>query len=107
MILIRLTSRQGVARLALEFRRILNHRVSDYYQCRYQDASSDSEGNMDAMNPRRPHHAQCRSEEHTSELQSLMRISYAVFCLKTKKQITSTAAHDTLPIIHINVTENS
>src|SRR3546814_5418421 len=27
-----------------------------------------------------------RSEEHTSELQSLMRISYAVFCLKTKKR---------------------
>src|SRR3546814_1377932 len=30
-----------------------------------------------------------RSEEHTSELQSLMRISYAVFCLKKKKQKTS------------------
>src|SRR3546814_1290938 len=30
-----------------------------------------------------PHH---RSEEHTSELQSLMRISYAVFCLKKKTQ---------------------
>src|SRR3546814_5995573 len=29
-----------------------------------------------------------RSEEHTSELQSLMRISYAVFCLKKKKQHT-------------------
>src|SRR3546814_5941608 len=29
-----------------------------------------------------------RSEEHTSELQSLMRISYAVFCLKKKKTIT-------------------
>src|SRR3546814_7565926 len=29
--------------------------------------------------------AQARSEEHTSELQSLMRISYAVFCLKKKK----------------------
>src|SRR3546814_3155517 len=28
--------------------------------------------------------AESRSEEHTSELQSLMRISYAVFCLKTK-----------------------
>src|SRR3546814_8859781 len=28
-----------------------------------------------------------RSEEHTSELQSLMRISYAVFCLKKKKRI--------------------
>src|SRR3546814_1820907 len=31
-------------------------------------------------------HRQPRSEEHTSELQSLMRISYAVFCLKKKKQ---------------------
>src|SRR3546814_2391182 len=30
-----------------------------------------------------------RSEEHTSELQSLMRISYAVFCLKKKRQITT------------------
>src|SRR3546814_10036593 len=37
----------------------------------------------------------CRSEEHTSELQSLMRISYAVFCLKkkhTKKHTTKTQA---------------
>src|SRR3546814_6137421 len=31
-----------------------------------------------------------RSEEHTSELQSLMRISYAVFCLKKKQYITDT-----------------
>src|SRR3546814_6844914 len=31
-----------------------------------------------------------RSEEHTSELQSLMRISYAVFCLKKKKTKTKT-----------------
>src|SRR3546814_9304942 len=31
-----------------------------------------------------------RSEEHTSELQSLMRISYAVFCLQKKKTTTST-----------------
>src|SRR3546814_9104255 len=37
-----------------------------------------------------------RSEEHTSELQSLMRISYAVFCLKTKK--TKQQQHQT--IIH-------
>src|SRR3546814_7007784 len=33
----------------------------------------------------RAFHNICRSEEHTSELQSLMRISYAVFCLKKKK----------------------
>src|SRR3546814_3298388 len=35
-----------------------------------------------------------RSEEHTSELQSLMRISYAVFCLKkTKQQTTTIVSH--------------
>src|SRR3546814_5354760 len=33
-------------------------------------------------------HGLGRSEDHTSELQSLMRISYAVFCLKKKKQTT-------------------
>src|SRR3546814_1843296 len=35
-------------------------------------------------------HGRERSEEHTSELQSLMRISYAVFCLKKKTQIQQT-----------------
>src|SRR3546814_8093448 len=34
-----------------------------------------------------------RSEEHTSELQSLMRISYAVFCLKKKNNNTTTKNH--------------
>src|SRR3546814_1392253 len=34
-----------------------------------------------------------RSEEHTSELQSLMRISYAVFCLKKKKHKTKVKKH--------------
>src|SRR3546814_2290146 len=34
-----------------------------------------------------------RSEEHTSELQSLMRISYAVFCLKKKKTNSTTTIH--------------
>src|SRR3546814_4736686 len=38
--------------------------------------------------------AESRSEEHTSELQSLMRISYAVFCLKKKKK-TETPKHTT------------
>src|SRR3546814_2706153 len=38
----------------------------------------------EASNPSRNHLS--RSEEHTSELQSLMRISYAVFCLKKKKK---------------------
>src|SRR3546814_9916084 len=36
-----------------------------------------------------------RSEEHTSELQSLMRISYAVFCLKKKKKIQNIQTKNT------------
>src|SRR3546814_8613515 len=41
-------------------------------------------------------HVRDRSEEHTSELQSLMRISYAVFCLK-KKNTKHTPANHTQP----------
>src|SRR3546814_5550063 len=37
-----------------------------------------------------------RSEEHTSELQSLMRISYAVFCLKKKNTKNQTIIHTTI-----------
>src|SRR3546814_6030971 len=37
-----------------------------------------------------------RSEEHTSELQSLMRISYAVFCLKKKNTQTRSRTHHTM-----------
>src|SRR3546814_3327630 len=39
-----------------------------------------------------------RSEEHTSELQSLMRISYAVFCLKKKKRQTTKYDHNIMTI---------
>src|SRR3546814_6263291 len=39
-----------------------------------------------AIQALRPLEPAVRSEEHTSELQSLMRISYAVFCLKTNKE---------------------
>src|SRR3546814_9912290 len=40
-----------------------------------------------------------RSEEHTSELQSLMRISYAVFCLKKKKLARND--HSTAPLMRV------
>src|SRR3546814_9721775 len=46
-----------------------------------------------------------RSEEHTSELQSLMRISYAVFCLKKTikhKHKTTTNLHTTPKVIYTN-----
>src|SRR3546814_10805113 len=43
---------------------------------------------------RRDDRACLRSEEHTSELQSLMRISYAVFCLKNKNQTKPYTTHN-------------
>src|SRR3546814_6067740 len=43
-----------------------------------------------------------RSEEHTSELQSLMRISYAVFCLKKKKKIHSKQPYNSIAQINTN-----
>src|SRR3546814_4718345 len=46
------------------------------------DEDADGGGDENAVHRRDVE----RSEEHTSELQSLMRISYAVFCLKKKKQ---------------------
>src|SRR3546814_5468832 len=45
-----------------------------------------------------------RSEEHTSELQSLMRISYAVFCLKKKNNKKKTHTSTTHPIPQSNIT---
>src|SRR3546814_2644509 len=50
------------------------------------------------LNPWQPPSNGYRSEEHTSELQSPMRISYAVFCLKKKTQIDPSPPHDTILI---------
>src|SRR3546814_2811435 len=49
--------------------------------------------------------ATIRSEEHTSELQSLMRISYAVFCLKKKK--TTKYQNNTIHTIHNLITQTT
>src|SRR3546814_4335789 len=43
-----------------------------------------------------------RSEEHTSELQSLMRISYAVFCLKKKNKKTQYKSEKNTTKLHVN-----
>src|SRR3546814_2712148 len=45
---------------------------------------------------------EARSEEHTSELQSLMRISYAVFCLKKKKNTNKHHTMTITPLIYIH-----
>src|SRR3546814_10155807 len=49
-----------------------------------------SEPLLDKQEEENGYSIQKRSEEHTSELQSLMRISYAVFCLKKQKKKTKT-----------------
>src|SRR3546814_3074224 len=58
----------------------------------------------------RRHHAAgqyARSEEHTSELQSLMRISYAVFCLKKKNKTTQPKARNISNSTYPNTTTKS
>src|SRR3546814_10869824 len=51
-------------------------------------ATNQAVTKADAESREQDHQHHRRSEEHTSELQSLMRISYAVFCLKKKTQLT-------------------
>src|SRR3546814_7400149 len=69
---------QRQARQAARYRRLsdhIRHHEAILLHLRWVDATAAIEA---------------RSEEHTSELQSLMRISYAVFCLKKKKSINTT-----------------
>src|SRR3546814_7564568 len=66
--------------------------AAKFYDYRTLPKQIASPSRLRALQRKRSHltpsfreHGQRRSEEHTSELQSLMRISYAVFCLKKKK----------------------
>src|SRR3546814_2203036 len=65
-------------------------------QCRASDKGEGSERQFApriARPGKRRQRGEIRSEEHTSELQSLMRISYAVFCLKKKTTHTNSTTH--------------
>src|SRR3546814_2561736 len=66
-------------------------------------AASPTRIDLSTVLPDGNFHTQNRSEEHTSELQSLMRISYAVFCLKKKTQ----QIYLNHNIMHNNLTNNS
>src|SRR3546814_8731917 len=57
---------------------------------------------LDQIGTRDDEHAITRSEEHTSELQSLMRISYAVFCLKKNKKKSKHYNYKTKPLTTTN-----
>src|SRR3546814_6778213 len=70
------------------------HRLALRHELRHRLAVEHARARLALRLSRRPgpdgcdggRHAVVRSEEHTSELQSLMRTSYAVFCLKKKNQ---------------------
>src|SRR3546814_5469976 len=66
----------------------LTRRRRPYKRRRCKKSRRPTPGTASAGRPP-PAGRSVRSEEHTSELQSLMRISYAVFCLKKKKQNTT------------------
>src|SRR3546814_6754254 len=58
-----------------------NEGADEEVECNHEKVSSERGRRIDGRDS-----LDGRSEEHTSELQSLMRISYAVFCLKTKNK---------------------
>src|SRR3546814_6595369 len=74
--------------------RITTRRASRSPPCVRKALPRAGDGNRPCRQMRAPrqsrYRARTRSEEHTSELQSLMRISYAVFCLKKKQKINKT-----------------
>src|SRR3546814_6028500 len=88
--------RGGARRARAAGRRRARHRRHAFRSARAGTAAGRNRGRRDgAAGDRRAAGPRARSEEHTSELQSLMRISYAVFC-STKKTIlmTEDAKHD-------------
>src|SRR3546814_7417146 len=72
--------RDGLLRVAKQIFRPLDPAAHHILMRRHSHLGSELPGEV-----RHAHRGEIRSEEHTSELQSLMRISYAVFCLKKKK----------------------
>src|SRR3546814_4201248 len=93
------------------FRSCLPPRVDQRQQVGRRDRGArdpDPEGRQRVLDRRgdcggHGNRAALRSEEHTSELQSLMRISYAVFCLKKKTNTTHTNISDNM-LLHNNST---
>src|SRR3546814_6812844 len=77
---------ENLSHLDADLRRAIGARDGRLRWCRKSDAVR-ARPKPGAMFERSENGAPGRSEEHTSELQSLMRTSYAVFCLKQKKQI--------------------
>src|SRR3546814_9725775 len=82
-------SRSGISEVTLR-QIVATGRVNSYVTAIALEIATDRQIDADAITTLETKGAQLyrreRSEEHTSELQSLMRISYAVFCLKKNKR---------------------
>src|SRR3546814_3759234 len=74
----------------LRHRRAHPPRLCDRLACRHRSLAPPARREVRARRRQQRTARRERSEEHTSELQSLMRISYAVFCLKKKNYIKHT-----------------
>src|SRR3546814_4325135 len=70
-------------------------------------STGDSESETATLERSATRNSSARSEEHTSELQSLMRISYAVFCLKKKTKIKTTPKTKSKIIKQLTKTQNT
>src|SRR3546814_9901558 len=78
-----------------------HHRAGVAHAQRHADGWQDlGRQRSGSLRPQFP--AARRSEEHTSELQSLMRISYAVFCLKKKKRTKHNQTSTDISVATIN-----
>src|SRR3546814_8390596 len=76
---------------------ICRARTSARSGCRASSSAHRCRADSRPSDPRTSAHGRSRSEEHTSELQSLMHISYAVFCLKKKTKQTKTLKNKQTP----------
>src|SRR3546814_5479901 len=85
------TARTGAAAEQPRQHSAFGHQPGLYRRYQHHPPAPLLVANQDPLRPVAGRHRRSdrhRSEEHTSELQSLMRISYAVFCLKKKKNTT-------------------
>src|SRR3546814_1889049 len=71
--------------LALSLYAHIPGEIPAFVEAKNENSSCHSHGKLSFLSPFRRPNTGKRSEGHTSELKSLMRISYAVFCLKKKK----------------------
>src|SRR3546814_1872926 len=96
--------RIGFKNAALKCREQRHHHSADDEQQPRNLVPAHRLAQIEMREAKREHDLDLRSEEHTSELQSLMRISYAVFCLKKKTTLTQAILYYIIRYPHLKHT---